>query len=152
MRLYVVFHCDLLGQLALSNHGACLSGIRLSCPSYADDIYMVALHKSSLQCMLAIAYKHSQLWRYEFNPLKSQVLIFGKDPSVGTELRLGGELLDVVKADTHLGVPLASDLRALEDILGSRISKGRRSFHASLALGSKYHPFLLPYCPSCTGR
>jgi hypothetical protein len=82
MKLYVVFNTDLLDTLQSSCHGAQLSGagLKLSCPAYADDISMVAIHQSSIQAMINIAHRHSCKWRYTFNHTKSHVLVFGKEP------------------------------------------------------------------------
>ena len=140
MKLYVVFNNDLLDQLGTSGHGARLSGMNICSPAYADDICLVSLHKPSLQAMLNIAYKHSQLWRYEFNPSKSHVMVIGKDTSVGNKLKLGDQDIELVKVDKHLGVPLVSEASELDSVIDACISKGKRTFHASLALGNRFQP------------
>jgi hypothetical protein len=144
MKLYVIFNSDLLDQLSSSKFGARLSGtaknIHVCCPAYADDISIVALHKPNLQAMLDIAHKHSSMWRYEFNPQKSHVLIFGVDNSPATHVYIGDQRLKVTKSDKHLGVPLASDAGLLSDSIHGYISKGRRSFYAALSLGNRYQP------------
>jgi len=142
MKLYIVFNSDLLDQLQSCAHGALTPGSVhcLSCPSYADDIAMVTLYKPSMQAMVDIAFRHSCLWRYEFNSMKSHLLVFGRDLSPAMDVYLGGNALEIVKLDKHLGVPLAVDALRLAECIEARVSKGRRSFYASLALGSKYQP------------
>ena len=55
-------------------------------------------------------------------------------------LYLGDEVLKVLQVDKHLGIPLVTDPRLGIDIINGYISKGKRSFYASLGLGSRYHP------------
>jgi hypothetical protein len=67
-------------------------------------------------------------------------MIFGIDSSPELQLHLGDHTLEVVEADKHLGVPLSTNrFPSIESISGN-ISKGRRSFYASMGLGDKYHP------------
>jgi len=140
----VIFNSDILDQLSSSKFGARLSdtagNIHDCCPAYADDISIVALHKPNLQAMLDIAHNHSSMWRYEFNPQKSHVLIFGVDNSPATHVYIQDQRLKVTKSDEHLGVPLASDAGLLSDSIHGYISKGRRSFYAALSLGNRYQP------------
>ena len=87
MRLYVAYNNDLLDELQSSDLGAGISSprVNLCCPAYADDIAIVAIHKRSMQSMLNITATHSSRWRYDFNPQKSHVLIFGPDIDPGRD-------------------------------------------------------------------
>jgi hypothetical protein len=140
MKLYTVFNGDILDQLLLSGNGAKLAGIDIACPAYADDIALVAVHKPHLQALLDIAVEHSRCWRYNFNPSKSFALVFGKDHCPQRNLCLSGTALNITRSSKHLGVPLAVDTGSLDAIIEEGISKGRRSFYASLALGNRYNP------------
>ena len=140
MKLYTVFNSDLLEELVCSGHGARLTGTNIACPSYADDIALVALHKPSLQALMDISVDHSSRWRYNFNPIKSSVLIFGRDECPARSLVLGDQEVEIVKCAKHLGVPLAVDASGLDKVVEEFVSKGRRSSYASLALGNRYHP------------
>lgn len=71
----------LLDKLTLMKQGAHISGINVTCPAYADDITLVALHKPCLQLMIDTVCEHSQMWRYKFNPQKTKIIVFGKDDS-----------------------------------------------------------------------
>jgi len=115
MKLYIIFNNDLLDQLDRSGHGVQCSSppLNFSCPAYADDVSMVTLYKPKLQALLDISYQHSCIWRYAFNPKKSQVLIFGNDSSPCRQLHLGGEALAVVSRAKHLGTPLATNTKCL---------------------------------------
>ena len=73
--MYKVYITGLLN--ALSNHcyAIFISGLSLSCPSFADDISLITLHASFLQSLLT---RYSLQWRYEFNHTKSGVVTFGE--------------------------------------------------------------------------
>ena len=78
-----------------------------------------------MQSMLVIADKHSSKWRYDFNPTKSQVIVFGDDSSPDRQLYLGDDALDVILAEKHLGVPLYTLVASGEsplDIINANIS------------------------------
>ena len=119
----------------------------MCCPTYADDMTLLTLHKSSMRRLLDIVYDHSRKWRYEYNAQKSHILVFGPDSSQEKGLYIGGEKLQVVSSCRHLGVPLATDTKSLQDSIYQNISKGLRSFHATLGLGSRYQP-VPPLCLS----
>ena len=80
MKLYMLFNNDLLDAFCRVTGGAGIQNIDipLSSPAFADDVSVVTRYKPHMQLMLNTAYKHSCLWRYEFNPKKSHVLIFGR--------------------------------------------------------------------------
>ena len=149
MKLYVVFNSDLLDQLNKSRHGVQLSKppLNMCCPAYADDISLVALHRPSMQALLSIVYQHSLLWRYDFNPTKSHVLVIGGKAIPKVDLYLGCQQLAIVSSSKHLGIPLTVDSKSQSDMIEGNISKGRRSFHASLGLGSRFQP-VPPLCLS----
>ena len=142
MKLYLVFNSDLLDELQNSNLGARLSrpAMDLCCPAYADDVSLVTLYKPCMQSLLVIADKHSSKWRYDFNPTKSHVIVLGDDSSPDRQLYLGDYALDVILAEKHLGVPLVASGESPLDIINANISRGRRSFHASMSLGNKHQP------------
>ena len=140
MKLYVVFNADLLDELMASGHGARVCGSNLSCVAYADDIALMALYKPKLQALLDIAYVHSCKCRYEFNPSKSHVIIYGRDMGPDMSLRLGSHELEVVGSDKHLGIPLSPSKSTLDTYICGLVSKGRRCFYASLSLGNRFNP------------
>ena len=154
MKLYVVFNSDLLDQLNKSRHGVQLSKppLNMCCPAYADDISLVALHRPSMQALLSIVYQHSLLWRYDFNPTKSHVLVIGGKAIPKVDLYLGCQQLAIVSSSKHLGIPLTVDSKSQSDMIEGNISKGRRSFHASLGLGSRFQPVPHCACPKYIGR
>ena len=69
------------------------------------------------------------------------MLIFGVDRCPSLDVYIGDQKLMITAADKHLlGIPLASDRAALDHSIQAFISRGRRSFYASLSLGSIYNP------------
>ena len=58
MKLYQVFVNELLLSLRGSQHGITVGDIDLTCPTFADDIAIIALYKSSLNHLLYIAYDY----------------------------------------------------------------------------------------------
>ena len=142
MKMYMVFNNDLLDLLCRMDGGASISYINfpLVSPAFADDISIVTLHKPHMQLMLNVAYRHSCMWRYEFNPAKSHVIIFGRDLCPMRQLCMGEQPIDIVECDTHLGVPLASKPGKIIIAMNDRVNIGRRNFFASLSLGSRSCP------------
>ena len=80
--------------------------------------------------------QYAYQWRYTFNPRKSEVIIFGKQPKCQPHLQLGGETLLVQKDVVHLGVPLSYRCRMSPQALDARISKGRRSLYAMCGINA----------------
>ena len=138
MKLYTIFNNDLL--CTLKNLAARVGDIHTTCPAYADDIALVALYKPIMQRLLNLAYEHSRKWSYDFNPSKSVLVLCGRDLSPSTGLYLGEQRLSSVKMEKHLGVPLVADNKALDNMLGDRISRARGTFHASMGIGNCIHP------------
>ena len=132
MKIYTWNNKDLLDVLA--GMGSHIHGLDMSSPTYADDIVLIALHKTVLQDMLHIAYRHNQRWRYEFNPNKSSVMIVGKDTNPDEQLRLGHMTLRSASLEKHLGIPVAAKTSSLNAAIDARISESRRSFCCALGI------------------
>ena len=81
------------------------------------------------------------MWRYEFNHKKSQVLVFGRNTS-RKQLKIGGQLLEIVSSSKHLGVPLAVDSKSMNNMIDSCVSKGRRGFYQSINFYFKIHAYI----------
>ena len=98
--LYKVFFSRLL--LIISNDPFSLSikNIPVGCPTFADDLTLLALFPSFLQHLMSIVCDFSIKWRYEFNHTKSGVVVFGESTiqhaksMMSRKFNLG---LDVVK-------------------------------------------------------
>ena len=76
------------------------SGTLLSCLFYADDIVLLADNRKKLQKMLDIIANYAKKWRFELNPKKSEVVVFGtRSPPRKLEMKLGQHTLKTVKQD-----------------------------------------------------
>ena len=76
--MYKVYINGLLN--VLTNHCYSISVNRLSLPfpSFANDVTLLALYPTFLQTFMKMCYEYSINWRYEFNHIKSGVVIFGE--------------------------------------------------------------------------
>ena len=63
--------CQLDIGITLFNHS-------LSAPIFADDMTLLACFPSCLNIMIQLAYKYSCNWRYQFNYVKTGVVVFGE--------------------------------------------------------------------------
>jgi hypothetical protein len=62
-------------------------------------------------------------------------MIFGIDSSPELQLHLGNHTLEVVEANKRSGVPLTTNRFPSMESISGNISKGRRSFYASMGVG-----------------
>ena len=76
--MYKVYVNGLLGVLTNHCYAIFINGLRISSPSFADDITLLALHPSFLKTFMSICYKYGIKWRYEFNHSKSGIVTFGE--------------------------------------------------------------------------
>ena len=76
--MYKVYINSLLNVLSNHCYAIFISGLSLSCPSFADDISLITLHASFLQSLMTKCFRYSLQWRYEFNRTKSGVVTFGE--------------------------------------------------------------------------
>ena len=76
--MYKVYINSLLNVLSNHCYAIFISGLRLSCPSFADDISLITLHASFLQSLMTKCVRYSLQWRYEFNHTKSGVVTLGE--------------------------------------------------------------------------
>ena len=76
--MYKVYINSLLNVLSNHCYAIFISGLRLSRPSFADDISLITQHASFLQSLMTKCVRYSLQWRYEFNHTKSGVVTFGE--------------------------------------------------------------------------
>ena len=76
--MYKVYINSLLHELSEHNFAICISGMKLSAPSFADDISFLVLYPTFLQHFINIAHEYSLKWRYEFNNIKNGIVTYGK--------------------------------------------------------------------------
>ena len=84
--MYKVYINSLLNTLAEHSHAISINCLRLTAPSFADDVTLLALFPTSLKVFMNICHQYSVTWRYEFNHLRSGVVTFGEAKSVHSRL------------------------------------------------------------------
>ena len=76
--IYKVYKNSLLKELSDHCFVISINTQRVSAPSFADDICLIALHQSLLKILMNKCHNYSKTWRYEFNHSKSGVVTFGE--------------------------------------------------------------------------
>ena len=74
---------------------------------------VATLTRPAMTFLLDICSKYSIKWRFNFSGVKSNALIFGPEISHHYPLKIGDEEIAEVKQATHLGIPVNTDCRAL---------------------------------------
>ena len=80
--VYKVYINSFLNRLAEHSHAISINCLRLTVPSFADDVILLALFPTFLKVFMNICHQCSVTWRYEFNHLKSGNVTFGEAKSV----------------------------------------------------------------------
>ena len=84
--MYKDYINSLLNTLAEHSHTISINCLRLTAPSFADDVTQLALFPTFLKVFMNICHQYSVTWRYEFNHLKSGVVTFDEAKSVHSRL------------------------------------------------------------------
>ena len=98
--LYKVFSNRLLSIISNDPFSLSIDNIPVGCPTFADDLTLLALFPSFLQHLMSIAFDFSIKWCYEFNHTKSGVIVFGESKIPHAKNMMSGKFnlgLDVVK-------------------------------------------------------
>ena len=139
---YLAFIDSLL--VSLENSGLCcmLYNVPVSPLGYADDIATATTNKFKTDRVLDMVYRHSCTWRYNFNPKKSAVLVYGETQaehrrnSQDRVYRLGPDNIKEKVEYDHLG--LKNCISGNNDVrIKEKISKGRKALNAAAGLGLK---------------
>ena len=74
--------------------------------AYADDIAVCSLYPNCMQYIIDVAFKYSQQRRFDFNPTKCAVLLFGESPNekCSHKSMLGNKELERCTEYQHLGI------------------------------------------------
>ena len=76
--LFLVYLNDLLNELENSNTGSHIGFIDCCCPTYADDMAVLANSPHALQFLVRVIYNYYYKYRLELHIIKSCVIVFGK--------------------------------------------------------------------------
>eukprot|EP00732_Lithocolla_globosa_P000545 Lithocolla_globosa_v1_NODE_181_length_5436_cov_36.573128.p1 type:complete len:505 gc:universal NODE_181_length_5436_cov_36.573128:3740-5254(+) len=137
---FVIFIDDLLRELNDSPFGYEIAGKRIAALAFADDLVIFAESAHSAQALLNIAVNYAKTWQLSFKAEKCKHMRFG--PASLTDLKLGGDLLEVVDKFKYMGFWISSDRNG-------HLNKGV-SFKASICKGVTDQ--ILPHIPQGTDR
>ena len=132
--MYKVYINGLLRTLTQHSCVLSIDSQRLTSPSFADDISLLALYPTFLRTFMNICYGYSVKWRYEFNCVKSGIVTFGEVKRVHCQSMndrdwvLGNDSVDELSEYKNLGVVKncirSSPSNADENIDKTRIKAG----------------------------
>ena len=117
-------------------------------PMYADNLALIAESPDELQAMLNIVSSYALRWRYQLNPEKSTIMVFGELNRTRNSARLqrkwylSGSQIQEADHQHHLGI-LCSVLNSPIHWTNERCSVARSTFLALNAVGSRFgclHP------------
>ena len=137
---YCMYNNELLCELQQCILGINVHGDKISCVAYADDVAVMAPCENDLQLLFDVAYKYSLKWRFEFNPSKCAVLVFGRGAKTNTVIKLGKSKVKLADNETHLGVCLASNQAAENEHIKDRITTCKSICYGILSIGSYQVP------------
>ena len=152
MILYIFYINDLLKDLSNCTSGLRIRSLRLTSPSHADDIAILALFKKSLNALLDIAYRYSLKWRYSYNMSKTTLIVWGPDLESNKDVVFGNCVLSKSDKCKHMGVTLHNDPKLSTELCSKRIGAGRKILLAARGIGRLKCQWRLMYCQNCTGR
>ena len=99
------------------------------------DIVLLAENKVNLQEMLEVVAEYARQWRFEINPKKSGVVVFGKRyPPRKLTLRVGEIEIPLLNQYKYLGIELTRTLR-WKPYTDRILEKANRNLQKSWAMG-----------------
>lgn len=134
MPLYCLYNNDLIRELKACPYGVHMSGINCTCPTFVDDLTVIAWSKAALNRSLAIANKYSKTWRFLFGAEKSVLLCFGKDEEPKIDVVLGRATIAPANRHTHVGVPICTSGEAETAAINERMSACKQIFYTVKAV------------------
>ena len=72
--LYKIYIDELLRIVKSKRLGLCIGTVYIGCPTYADDVALMALSPDELQIMIYEALNYSKKNRYQIHPVKTSVV------------------------------------------------------------------------------
>ena len=138
-QIYCLYIDSLIIELESSNLCCTINAVSVSPLAYADDIGTACTNKNKVDMTLDAVFTHSRKWRYDFNPKKSAVLVFGETSAQRRQnskyqtYRLGYHKVEEKLCYDHVG--LKDDVTGVNmERIDEKISKGRNSKRLMLPL------------------
>ena len=69
--VYKVYINQLIKEISECRFSLTINDLQLGCPTFADNMTLLAVFPSFLKNLMEKAFLHSKLWRYEYNEIKS---------------------------------------------------------------------------------
>ena len=135
--LYALFINGLIKEINSKNKGIEIEegGKIVSALLYADDIVLMTNDRYALQELLDVVANYARKWRFELNPKKSEVVVFGqKYPPRNVEWKLGESTIKQVTQYKYLGIELTRKL-SWSPYLQRILAKARKNMTQALAMG-----------------
>ena len=150
MPLYQISFNDLIIALRHSNAGIIINGTSVSSPAHADDLALVAPYRLAMNVLLAIAFKHSVKWFYDFSIEKCKAIEWGTFSQAEKQIpiKLGPHTIATVPKTKHMGLMLTNNPRDCQETYVKRISDMKSVVFAGRALGSQ----MVPVVPTVMNR
>jgi exonuclease III len=134
-RLFQAFYMELIKMLCETLKGCNIYDLRAVCPTYADDVAVIAPYTLTLQYLVSVVELFANKWRLQFNPSKCICMIFSKQniSQPKSSIILNGRYIESTAYTKHLGAGLGDENLIIHEM----IQKGRSVFYGLLCLGSK---------------
>ena len=136
---YCIYNNDLIGEIQQRLYGIKIIDNIINCVAYADDLTVMAKCKNDLQLMFDIAYRFSKKWRFEYNPKKCAVMLFGNTRTEG-DIHLGDNIIKETKTEIHLGTGLITSERYELEFMQKRINGCKSTVYGIQSIGSYNTP------------
>ena len=136
MMNYQMFNDDLLRALRECPYGTAIGDIDTTSPAFADDVALIATSTNAMQALLDKAYDFSCDWRYEYNPMKCTVVVYGRDSKPYTPLKLGDQELAVKEWAEHVGTVVSGNNTKVVEYIKHRVEACRKPCNAIMGIGS----------------
>ena len=132
---YIAFIDSLIVELENSNLCCSIQATSVSPLGYADDLAAACTGKLQIDRTLNLVFSHSRRWRYDFNPKKSAVLVYGESNvqrNISSKFRT--YRLGYHNVYDHVG--LKTDVTCINNKrTNDKVSKGRRTLNAASGVG-----------------
>ena len=101
--LFIMYIDELLVRLSMSKSGCHIGSMFCGALGYADDVVLLSPSITGVNELLRICSEFAIEYDVKFNSSKSKMLCFGNTLYEGDGVQFMGGLVEVVKADKHLG-------------------------------------------------
>jgi len=100
--LFLVFINGLIREIREEGLGVRVGEVRVCSLFFADDLVLVAEEAGHLQHLMEVAVGYGQRWRFQYNPGKCKVMVYGKGGE--EKFDVGGVRIERVDRFKYLGV------------------------------------------------